>query len=164
MRQLVEVGLKRIDISHILYDEVSGKFFNRNSLREIGSYTRRYARTFLNNKEVKLHRLAFLCKGIDIEGKEVDHINGDTSDNRWCNLRVCSRDENAKNRKVYATSTTKVKGVYLSKYKGNTYYLAAIQSDKKRHFLGSFKTLEEAQFAYEKASDELHNIFKRKLT
>lgn len=44
----------------------------------------------IDSKPYKAHRLAFLY----MEGympEEVDHINRDCSDNRWCNLRASNR-------------------------------------------------------------------------
>ena len=45
------------------------------------------------------HRLAFLyCYGyIPSESSDIDHINGDKTDNRIVNLRECSRTENNRN-------------------------------------------------------------------
>ena len=45
------------------------------------------------------HRLAFLVMNGSFppEGMEVDHINGDKTDNRWSNLRIVDRAGNASN-------------------------------------------------------------------
>jgi hypothetical protein len=51
----------------------------------------------------------FLCTGESPE--EVDHINGDRTDNRACNLRAASRHENCLNKSVRSDSRTGVKGV-----------------------------------------------------
>lgn len=45
------------------------------------------------------HRLAFLLMGKDIP-LNVDHINGNRSDNRWINLRPSNNSENQLNRHV----------------------------------------------------------------
>lgn len=46
------------------------------------------------------HRLIWaLVTGEDPGRLQIDHINGDTSDNRWDNLRLVTHSENQKNRK-----------------------------------------------------------------
>jgi hypothetical protein len=49
------------------------------------------------------------------EGMDVDHINGNALDNRRENLRVCTRSQNAMNKKLRSDSTTGYKGVYKCK-------------------------------------------------
>lgn len=83
------------------------------------------------------HRVVMNAK----KGEVVDHINGDTLDNRRSNLRVCSYSQNSKNQKISKRNKTGVVGVCMSK---NGKYIAQIRSDGKDMYLGSFKTIEEA--------------------
>jgi len=143
----------------IKYDPETGKFFNKRE-KQIGSYTKKYGRISIDTKMITLSRLAvFLMLGYWPE--EVDHINGDKHDDRWCNLRPCTRLENAKNKKTYKSSKTGVKGVYRKQYKGKEFYVASIQSDNKRYFLGNFLNLEDAESAYKAASQFYHKEFSR---
>lgn len=48
-------------------------------------------------------------------GLEVDHINGDSSDNRRENLRIIKKHENQQNLKIPRNNTTGFKGVYHRK-------------------------------------------------
>ncbi len=48
-------------------------------------------------------------------GLEVDHINGDSSDNRRENLRIIKKHENHQNLKIPRNNTTGFKGVYHRK-------------------------------------------------
>lgn len=79
------------------------------------------------------------------KGFEVDHINGDTRDNRRSNLRVCERWLNNKNRKMESVSG--LKGVRFNAGK----WQVAIWYDGKNHYLGRFDTPEEALNVYEAA-------------
>lgn len=54
-----------------------------------------YAATKIKNKHVKMHRLLARAKGKEI----VDHINGNTLDNRRRNLRIGDHKLNASNRR-----------------------------------------------------------------
>lgn len=69
----------------------------------------------INLKHYLVHRIILELHGIDTEGMLVDHVNGNPSDNRIENLRVCSPAENARNKKISVTSKTGIPGVYFSK-------------------------------------------------
>lgn len=65
-------------------------------------------------KDVQLaHRLAaFYMTGEWPE--QVDHINHDPSDNRWCNLRPCTHLENQQNKRVYKTNKLGMKNIVFN--------------------------------------------------
>lgn len=83
-------------------------------------------------------------------GFVVDHINGNTLDNRRQNLRVCTHAENMRNKRTASNSQHKYKGVSRSKKR----WAAQIGSSRsgKRTFIGLFKTQEEAAAAYDIAA------------
>lgn len=83
------------------------------------------------------------------EGKDVDHINHDTVDNRKKNLRICSHGDNQKNMKLALDNTTGVTGVYRDKARG--YWLSCIQSDNKTIHLGRFTDFDDAVKARKEA-------------
>ena len=93
----------------------------------------------------------------DPVGKEVDHINGDPSDNRRENLRVCTRAENNRNIGVKRNNKLGVKGVYFDARRET--YRAQIRVDGAKWNLGSFKTVGAAKAAYDAAAKLLHKDF-----
>lgn len=90
-------------------------------------------------------------------GTEVDHVNGDTLDNRRCNLRVCSSSQNKYNRAATVANTSGFKGVSFHKSRGK--WQAGIKRDKEKHWLGYFQSAEEAARAYDAAALRLHGEF-----
>lgn len=103
---------------------------------------KQYAFISKNGKKIFLHR--FLM-GLEKEeysiNKVVDHINGNSLDNRVSNLRICSHKENAQN----CRTDSKVVGVGWLKY--NKKWTARIMVNYKGVHLGNFNTYEEAVLA-----------------
>lgn len=104
---------------------------------------------------VFLHRFLLNEPG----GKEVDHKNGDTLDNRKANLRIASHSNNQWNRWRNKNNKTGFKGAhYCIRDKK---YRARIFKDGKCVSLGNYNTPEEAYDAYCEASVKLHGEFGR---
>lgn len=75
----------------------------------------------------------------------VDHINGNATDNRKCNLRICSQAENTLNKRHMVTNTSGFIGVSYRKEKNC--YDPEIRRDEIRCHLGHQKTKKEAVYA-----------------
>lgn len=110
----------------------------------------------IRSKDKKLlHRLIVNTS----KGRVIDHINGNTLDNRLTNLRECTQSDNAKNQKLNIRNKTGYKGVYFDKrYKK---YIASVNSNYKKIHAGVYLTAEEAAKAYNKLALELHGEFAR---
>jgi hypothetical protein len=88
--------------------------------------------------------------------KDVDHINGNTLDNRKCNLRVCEHGENMRNRRQDPEVTATRKGCWFDRRTQR--WWAQIVRGGKRIRLGSYHTEEEAKAAYQAAAHDLDSF------
>jgi len=88
-------------------------------------------------------------------GLVVDHINGDTLDNRRCNLRVCTTLQNTQNRKTGKKARRGYKGVQPKRDR----WSARIRVEKEELNLGIWDTQEEAAMAYDMAARYYHSQF-----
>ncbi len=77
------------------------------------------------------------------EGYVVDHINGDTLDNRRSNLRVVTQRQNIANSRTY--NRTGYKGVT----RRGRRWVAQIRDGARIRIIGSFFSLEDAARAYD---------------
>lgn len=102
------------------------------------------------------HRLAWLFVYGRWPDGEVDHANGDPSDNRLANLRECCRRENAANTRPRNQSG--LKGVRL---RPSGRWEAVICLNGKQHFLGTFSDQQDAHAAYSAAAFEHYGVFAR---
>ena len=148
MKKIIAKNDKTIEI---LVDDEDYEFL---SSFKWGVYDR-YADASIGNKTVKMHRLISGAKSSQC----VDHINGNTIDNRRENLRLCSFAQNSQNRKLNKNSSTGAKGVQLMK---NGKYRVRVQAFGKRNHIGVFETLNEAINARDKYAKEHHGEFYRK--
>lgn len=94
-----EVGRTKIDIEDV-------KLF---ADKRVCKDSKDYAICRWEDKPRKVHRI--IMGVVDDSSVEVDHINGDPSDNRKCNLRICTHSENLKNQKKNSRNTSGYKGV-----------------------------------------------------
>lgn len=80
----------------------------------------------------------------------IDHINGDRSDNRICNLREASTKENCRNCKRQRNNVSGHVGVHW--HNGDQRWRAQITFEGKRIFLGQFVNFDDAVASYASAA------------
>lgn len=106
-------------------------------------------------RTLRMHRLVLGAKPGDL----IDHVNGCGLDNRLSNLRFATRAQNGWNAQASSLNTSGVRGVHWNK--SDRRWVATITANRKRHFLGNFRNLDEAAEAYAAAARALHGEFRR---
>ncbi|MFV1944119.1 HNH endonuclease signature motif containing protein [Pseudomonas luteola] len=104
------------------------------------------------------YRLAWLWMTGEWPRFEIDHIDGDSTNDRFANLRDVSRKLNQENlrRPQKSKGGSKYLGVYANKFGRRKPWRAAISTNGKQKYLGEFLTEEEAYQAYLLAKRQLH--------
>lgn len=99
-----------------------------------------------HRKPIIMHRVIVNAPS----GFVVDHINGDTLDNRKNNLRICTHKENCRNSTKHIKATSKYKGV--CKMQDCNRWRATIGVNGKTLHIGLYASEEDAAIAYNNAA------------
>ena len=94
------------------------------------------------------------------KNKIIDHINHNVLDNRKNNLRICTQNDNAKNKSKQINNTSGVTGV--SWYKRYEKWRVRIQANNKDILIGYFDDKEEAIKARKEAEIKYFGEFRNK--
>ena len=145
--------LKQERLKELLhYDQESGLFTRRvrrgrclagevaGTLTDTG-----YIKIYYEGKLYRAHRLAWLYMTGVWPDSEIDHINGDRSDNRWANLRSALPHQNRQNTLLIPNNSSGYIGVSWSSNRRK--WAAAIQHLGKTKWLGYFDNKEDARNA-----------------
>jgi hypothetical protein len=89
------------------------------------------------------HRLALYLSGVEIaKGLQVDHIDGDGTNNRLSNLRVVTNQGNSRNTKLRSDNTSGTVGVYWKSITRK--WEAQITAGNKNVYLGYYTNKDDA--------------------
>lgn len=87
----------------------------------------------------------------------IDHIDGDRTNNRWCNLRVTNNQVNRENtHKARVDSSTGIQGVSPCRQGAAKGFQAKIRSQGKQYYLGVYSDPEAAHAVYLAAKLVMH--------
>ena len=162
------------DVNQLLrYEPESGKLFwlNRpieqfNTKRAWKSWNARYSgieafrtigsgghfRGWIYNKQYLAHRVVWLMQTGDWPKADIDHIDGDPTNNRLSNLRDVSASVNLKNTGMHRNNTSGVTGVSWSS--AHKKWVASLMVNGCVKILGRFDDIQAAAEARQKANRE----------
>lgn len=147
---------RKFILSHLDYDPDTGiftwKFNDKKPPQWNGKWggkaagsvseTTGYINININKKMTRAHRLAWIVAYGSEPANQIDHINGNRTDNRINNLRCVSNMENGKNQKLRSTNTSGLMGVGI--HRGTGKYRSRIYHNNKEISLGLFDSFFEA--------------------
>jgi len=116
------------------------KYAGRETMTSVNAYG--YLSTKIFSEHVLSHRAAWAYHYGEWPKGQIDHINGERSDNRILNLRDVHRNENAKNRREYACNKSGATGVCW--HKRHKKWRAAIGAEGRKIYLGVFDDISDA--------------------
>lgn len=160
MNSLTQKRLKEL----LMYNSETGLFYKNSSpLISIGAISNAakgkgggYVRITIDRNCFLAHRLAWLYIYGYWPTNQIDHRNGNRSDNKITNLREATSSQNMMNRDYGSSQFGR--GVAHVNGRKNP-WKARIYIEQKEIHLGYFSTREEASSAYAKAAEKHHKDF-----
>jgi hypothetical protein len=127
------------------YDPDTGVLTSKKYKKPVGTVSSKGCG--LKTRHGRVHRLIYmLVTGEELGNDVIDHINGNPLDNRWSNLRRCTRAQNQMNRKMNANNSSGYKGVCWDgksqKWQVSIGYMGKI------YYLGQYDDADEAYDVY----------------
>ena len=117
----------------------------------------RYFSVVINENRYLAHRVIWKMVTGEDPAKNIDHIDTNKRNNRFSNLRIATKQENAFNQGKTARNKTGFKGVSYDKTRGK--FFACIRVEGRTKPLGRFTTAEQASAAYVSAAKEIQGVF-----
>ena len=149
--------MKEFFDSHFVYDKRGFLVWRKNKRRAkagaVASERHKaascyYKRVTVCGKHYREHRVIWLMHGgIIPDGHVIDHINGDSEDNRIENLRCVTNCENKRNSKKYSNNTSGFTGVL----KRGKKFSATIGVHGKLVYIGTYSCIDDAVAARKQA-------------
>ncbi len=134
---------------YVSYDPETGEFVRVDGSRAGCKHTDLSGKTYIymsiKRKKYRAHRIAWLFITGKMPEHQIDHINGDGTDNRACNLRSVTQVQNSWNARRHHDNTSGISGV--SWHSQVSKWLVRIGDNNKRKYLGLYETLLDAAAA-----------------
>lgn len=106
---------KNLILKYFNYNPKDGSLIDLRTNREAGGLSnsrgKLYRRVRVGGTKILCHRIIFFLMNGKFPDNFVDHINGDSLDNRWENLRECTHMDNMRNCRLRSNNNTGIFGV-----------------------------------------------------
>lgn len=122
--------------------------------------SRHVGTVYIGSTMYSLSRIVFaLANGYDPASKDVDHIDGDRSNNNPSNLRAVTHAQNCMNRNTGRNPASGVTGVYWNQKLER--YLVFIRANGVQQYLGCYADKEDAVTARREGEEKYHGEYQR---
>lgn len=164
---ITQEELKKI----LSYDEITGIFRWLNphaqgvakpgalagTVKRCGERKVPYHYIHFGRKWYRAHRLAWLYVTGSHPDDQIDHIDNNTLNNAFLNLRQATQSQNNYNQKIMITNTSGVKGVSWDKTRN--LWMARTSVNGKSINLGRFSNIEDAEKVVKQYRETWHKEF-----
>lgn len=138
------------------FDYKNGNLYKKGGLKPLLASIDGYRVVRIGTKMCKMHRIIFMMHH-GYMPKIVDHIDGNTFNNKITNLREATQTENAQNRKIDKTNKSGFKNVNW--HKKSQKWVVQISSFNKKIHVGLFDDVELADLVAQEARNKFHKSF-----
>jgi hypothetical protein len=118
--------------------------------------SRGYGQIAIDGKKYGIHRIIFMMFN-GCMPNEIDHIDGNPSNNLIENLREATHQQNQYNLKINKRNTSGIKGVYFDKQRNQ--WVVRFNIEKKSKYFGRFFNKKVARFVAETMRHKYHGNF-----
>ena len=146
------------------YDAETGKFIRKISKKgQLVGFESKckeslgYIRIHIDGVAYRAHRLAWLFEYGEFPKNEIDHIDGNPSNNRIDNLRLSNSTQNKCNTRLRKDNTSGAKGIHW--YTAYQKWQVKLTYNKKTVNLGYFKDFFEACCVIASERNKVHKEF-----
>jgi len=146
-----EIKLSQGQIAQV--DDEDYEFLNQWGWHAFHDGRNSYARRVNNIKHVTYRYFMHRVLLSPPNNLQIDHIDHNGLNNQKYNLRFCTYAQNGMNKRCSGKSG------YLGVFISSGYITSAIKVNGKQIYLGSYKTIEDAALAYNKAASKFHGEY-----